>query len=64
MDLLLSGDDLKLVWVAEGGAMMQLGTDWALNPPKNCPKCKGRVKSFFINFELDKVREKPRFPES
>ena len=44
--------------------MMQLGPDWALNPPGNCPKCTGRVKAFFINFEMDKVRRVSRFPES
>ena len=41
--------------------MMQLGPDWALNPPEKCPKCTGRVKAYFINFELDKVRNVPRF---
>ena len=41
--------------------MMQLGPDWALNPPEKCPKCTGRVKAYFINFELDMVRNVPRF---
>ena len=35
--------------------MMQSGASWALSPPKTCPRCKGRVRAFFINFELDKV---------
>ena len=29
--------------------------DWALNPPRSCPKCGGRVRAYCINFELDKV---------
>ena len=33
-----------------------MGRDWALNPPKSCPKCKKRVKVFYINLVLDQVR--------
>ena len=45
-------------------AMTQLGAGWALKPPKNCPKCRGRVREFFINFELDKVGKVPVLSES
>ena len=39
-----------------GGAMEQeLEGDRALNPPRSCPKCGGRVRAYYINFELDKV---------
>jgi len=32
-----------------------MGPVWALNPPRNCPKCGKRVKAFFINLNLDQV---------
>ena len=33
----------------------ELEGDWALNPPRSCPKCGGRVRTYHINFELDQV---------
>ena len=38
-----------------GEAMLDMGRDWALNPPKSCPKCMKRVKVFYINLDLDQV---------
>jgi len=38
-----------------GEAMFDMGRDWALNPPKSCPKCMKRVKVFYINLDLDQV---------
>ena len=34
---------------------IEMGPVWALNPPRNCPKCGKRVKAFFINLNLDQV---------
>ena len=36
-------------------AMLEMGRNWALNPPKNCPKCRKRVKAHYINLNLDQV---------
>ena len=30
--------------------------DWALKPPRSCPKCGGRGRGYQINFELDQVK--------
>jgi len=38
-----------------GTNLMECSSSWALNPPKKCPKCRGKVKTFYINLNLDQV---------
>ena len=44
-----------------GVTAKDFGKDWALNPPKSCPKCGKRVKTFYINLELDQVSSDNHF---
>jgi len=38
-----------------GTNLMEFSSSWALNPPKKCPKCGAKVKTFYINLNLDQV---------
>ena len=38
-----------------GTNLLELSSSWALNPPKKCPKCGAKVKTFYINLNLDQV---------
>jgi len=38
-----------------GTNLLEFSSSWALNPPKKCPKCGGKVKTFYINLNLDQV---------
>ena len=38
-----------------GTNLLEFSSSWALNPPKKCPKCGSKVKTFYINLNLDQV---------
>jgi len=38
-----------------GTNLLEPSSSWALNPPKKCPKCGAKVKTFYINLNLDQV---------